>query len=159
MADRESELELAAHGINLAVRDIEGIRTGLHICRGHRARMHVSHGGYEPIIRSLALMNVDIFAMEFAAADAGSMDVLRSFPEDRILGLGVIDVLSEEVDVPELLVRRVKNAARYVDRGRISLNPDCGFAPSSENPIPMREAARKLAAVAQAAQLLRDGHG
>jgi len=156
MADRERELDLAAHGINMAVQGVEGIRIGMHICRGHRARKHVAHGGYEPIIKSLSRMNVDIFAMEFAAEDAGSLEVLRHFPKDKILGLGVIDVLSEKVDPPELLVERVEHAAQFVGRDRISLNPDCGFAPSSENPIPIGEAAMKLAAVAQAARILRE---
>jgi 5-methyltetrahydropteroyltriglutamate--homocysteine methyltransferase len=159
MADREGELELAAHGINLAVAGIEGVRIGLHICRGHRARRHVAHGGYEPIMAALRLMDVDIIAMEFAAEDTGSLDVLRDFPEDKILGLGVIDVLSERVDPPEVVVDRVERASRYIDRDRISLNPDCGFAPSSENPIPLREAAMKLASVALAARILRDRYG
>ena len=156
MADRERELELAVQGINLAVEGVEGVRIGLHVCRGHRARQHVAHGGYEPIMAALRRMNVQIFALEFAARDTGSFDVLAGFPEDRILGLGVIDVLSEKIDPPALLVERVEKASRFVEWRRISLNPDCGFAPSSENPIPLREACMKLASVAEAARILRE---
>lgn len=156
MADRDRELELAVHGINLAVDGVERVRTALHVCRGHRARKHVAHGGYEPIMAALSRMNVQIVAMEFAAQDTGSLEVLAGFPDDKILGLGVIDVLSEEIDPPSVLVERVNRASKYVDWRRISLNPDCGFAPSSENPIPLREAAMKLASVAQAARILRD---
>ena len=73
MADRDRELELAVHGINMAVARGGRDRVGLHICRGHRARKHVAHGGYEPIMKcAFGLMNVEIFAMEFAAEDAGS---------------------------------------------------------------------------------------
>lgn len=158
MADRDRELELAVHGINLAVAGVEGVRTGLHVCRGHRARQHVAHGGYEPIMGALRKMNVQILAMEFAAEDTGSVDVLRDFPEDKVLGLGVIDVLSDRVDPPGVLVGRVECALKYVDWRRISLNPDCGFAPSSENPIPLREACMKLASVAKAAEMLRIRH-
>jgi 5-methyltetrahydropteroyltriglutamate--homocysteine methyltransferase len=159
MADRDRELELAVRGINRATEGVEGIRIGLHVCRGHRARRHVAHGGFEPIMAALCRMNVHIFAMEFAAEDTGTFDVLKDFPADKILGLGVIDVLSENVDSPEVIVDRVERASRFVDYTRISLNPDCGFAPSSENPIPLREAAMKLASVAQAARILRDRHG
>ena len=38
---------------------------------------------------------------------------------------------------------------------RLSLNPDCGFAPSGTNPIPLDEAYAKLKALGQAAQQLR----
>lgn len=156
MADRERELELAVHGINRAVKGVQGVRIGLHVCRGHRARMHVAHGGFEHIMPALARMNVDVFAMEFAADDTGSMDVLAGFPRDKTLGLGVIDVLTESVDSPRVLVQRVERAMRHVDPSRISLNPDCGFAPSSENPIPLREAVLKLKAVSEAAGILKE---
>jgi 5-methyltetrahydropteroyltriglutamate--homocysteine methyltransferase len=156
MADRDAELELAVYGINRAVEGVTGMRIGVHVCRGHRARKHVAHGGYEPIMASLRKMNVQILAMEFAAEDTGSVDVLSQFPDDKILGLGVIDVLSDRVDPPQVLVGRVERAMQYVDWQRISLNPDCGFAPSSENPIPLREAANKLSSIAQAARILRD---
>jgi 5-methyltetrahydropteroyltriglutamate--homocysteine methyltransferase len=101
-------------------------------------------------------MNVDVLALELAADDAGTLDAIQNFPEDKYLGMGVIDVLSREVDEPEKLVDRVNSVQRYVDSSRIILNPDCGFAPASENPISMDEAYLKLKTVARAADMLRD---
>jgi methionine synthase II (cobalamin-independent) len=42
-----------------------------------------------------------------------------------------------------------------VPKGRICLNPDCGFAPSYDNPITLDEAYSKLRSVSEAAKILR----
>ena len=48
---------------------------------------------------------------------------------------------------------------RHVDRSRIALHPDCGFAPSVQNPMDLDEAYLKLKAMAEAAVQLRDKYG
>lgn len=40
-----------------------------------------------------------------------------------------------------------------------SLHPDCGFAPSVQNPVDLEEAAAKLGVVCDAAALLRAKYG
>jgi methionine synthase II (cobalamin-independent) len=47
----------------------------------------------------------------------------------------------------------------YVSIERISLNPDCGFAPSSTNPMDLDEAYLKLSAMCRGASLLREQYG
>lgn len=156
MADRERELALAVHGINCAVEGVKNVRTGIHVCRGHRSRKHVAQGSFEPIFTALGKMNLDIFALEFASEPISEINVLRNFPEDKILGLGAIDVLSEQIDSTDRIVIRVEESMKFIDKERISLNPDCGFAPSSENPITLREAALKLKRLSEAASILRN---
>jgi 5-methyltetrahydropteroyltriglutamate--homocysteine methyltransferase len=155
MADRERELEMATAGLNRAVEGVSGITTALHVCRGHRARMHVAHGGFEPLAPFLFKTRVNILALELAADDAGTAEALRGFPEDKVLGMGVIDVLRREVDPPETLAARVRDMKRFVPGERITLNPDCGFAPSYDNPVTLDEAYAKLKSVSAAAELLR----
>jgi methionine synthase II (cobalamin-independent) len=48
---------------------------------------------------------------------------------------------------------------RYVDPTRIVLHPDCGFAPSIQNPMDLDEAYEKLRVMTQAAARLRERHG
>jgi 5-methyltetrahydropteroyltriglutamate--homocysteine methyltransferase len=55
-------------------------------------------------------------------------------------------------------VERVRSALHYVPAERLTLNPDCGFAPSGSNPIPLDEPYAKLKALAQAAQIMRTAH-
>ena len=155
MEDRERELEMATWSLNRVLDGIDGVTTALHVCRGHRARTHVARGGFEPLVPFLYRMKVDILALELATDDAGSADALMEFPENKILGMGVIDVLRREIDAPEILVGRVKSMLRYVDRYRLILNPDCGFAPAHDNPISLDEAYLKLKSVSLAAEQLR----
>ena len=42
---------------------------------------------------------------------------------------------------------------------RITLHPDCGFAPSVQNPMDLDEAYLKLKAMCEAAARLRERHG
>ena len=155
MADRDAELEMAIWGLNRVVEGIENVTTALHVCRGHRARMHAAHGGFEPILPYVYQAQVDILALELAAPDAGSIESLKSFPEDKMLGLGAIDVLSDQIAEPAVIADRAKQALRFVDASRLILNPDCGFAPAHDNPISLDEAYLKLKALSTAAGELR----
>jgi 5-methyltetrahydropteroyltriglutamate--homocysteine methyltransferase len=71
------------------------------------------------------------------------------------LGFGCVDVRCPEIDSVETIVARIRSALRYLPPERLSLNPDCGFAPSGNNPIPLDEPYLKLKALAQAARQLR----
>jgi 5-methyltetrahydropteroyltriglutamate--homocysteine methyltransferase len=155
MADRDREMEMAISSLNRVIAGIDGVTTALHVCRGHRARVHAAHGGFEPLVPYLFRANVDILALELAADDAGTVDAIKDFPEDKTLGMGVIDVLSREVDPPSVLIERVKSVERFIDRERLILNPDCGFAPGYDNPISIDEAYSKLKSVSAAARRLR----
>ena len=87
------------------------------------------------------------------------MAVLRALPEDRLIGLGCIDVRGEQIDTVDLIAARVEEALRHVAPERLSLNPDCGFAPGSAAEIPIDEAYAKLQAEAAAAARLRERYG
>ena len=57
------------------------------------------------------------------------------------------------------VVARAEAAMRHVDAARIVLHPDCGFAPSVQNPMDLDEAYLKLRAMCEAAARLRATHG
>jgi 5-methyltetrahydropteroyltriglutamate--homocysteine methyltransferase len=63
------------------------------------------------------------------------------------------------IDEPVAIVKRVEQAMEHVDKKRITLAPDCGFAPGNAADIPVDEAYLKLRNMARAAQLLRAKHG
>ena len=56
----------------------------------------------------------------------------------------------------ERIVARVERALQRVDAARITLNPDCGFAPGSAANVDIDEVYRKLCAESRAARLLRE---
>ena len=156
-------IEDVDHEIGMSVRSINEVTEGLdnafisvHLCHAHFNRRHSTRGSYDLIIDALERMNVDRFAIELATPDAGGIEILENFPADKILGLGAIDHTDLNVETPELVVQRVEAAMQYVPAERITLNPDCGFAPSSANPMDLDEAYLKLSAMCQAAQILKD---
>jgi 5-methyltetrahydropteroyltriglutamate--homocysteine methyltransferase len=134
----------------------EDMPTSLHLCHGHFKRQRATSGGYDPIIDALGRLRVDRLAMELAAPESQGLDVLERFPDDKILGLGVIDHCDPRVETPEDVVARAEAALRYVPAERLTLNPDCGFAPGSQNPVDLDEAYLKLTALCRGAELLRE---
>lgn len=158
-ADPDAEVARAIDDLNRVVAGIDGIETALHVCRGNRARTVYANGDYEPIMPWLLEADVDQLAMEFAVTQAGDVSVFGQYPTDKQIGLGVVDVRGEVVDKPELIVARVEKALEYLQPRQITLNPDCGFAPTSTNPISLEEAYQKLQAMTQAARILRERYG
>ena len=122
---------------------------------GNRARTVYASGDYEPIMPYLLDADVDQLAMEFAVSQAGDISIFGQFPTEKEIGLGVVDVRGEIADTPALIVERVEKALKFLKPEQITLNPDCGFAPTSTNPISLEEAYQKLMAMSQAAEILR----
>jgi 5-methyltetrahydropteroyltriglutamate--homocysteine methyltransferase len=158
-ADVDGELELGVASASRLARALraKGAYVVLHVCRGNIERRSDARGDFGPIWPALARAEVDELALEFAMPDAGSMEVLARLPARLRLGLGCLDVRCPEPETPETIIGRVQKALQYVPAERIGLNPDCGFAPSGNNPLPLDEAYVKLKALGQAALALRGG--
>ncbi len=157
-ADPDAEMARAIDDLNRVVAGVDGIKTALHVCRGNRARTVYANGDYEPIMPHLLQAEVDQLAMEFAVSEAGDVAIFNAFPTDKEIGLGVVDVRGEMVDTPAIIVERVEKALKFLAPEQITLNPDCGFAPTSTNPISLEEAYQKLRAMTEAAEILRGRH-
>ena len=153
--DPDAEIERAIDDLNRVLAGIDGVKTALHVCRGNRARTVYASGDYEPIMPHLLRADVDQLAMEFAVSQAGDVAIFERFPTDKEIGLGVVDVRAEIADTPAVIVERVEKALRVLKPEQITLNPDCGFAPTSTNPISLEEAYQKLTAMSDAARILR----
>jgi 5-methyltetrahydropteroyltriglutamate--homocysteine methyltransferase len=155
--DPNGEADYCVDMLNRIVDGVEGIKTALHLCRRNKGRAGwVGEGGYTPILPSLARLEFDMLMLEFAMPAAGDKAVLAELPERFDIGLGCVDCRGAEIDTPETIVGRVKQAMEYVAPERITIHPDCGFAPGSAADIPIDEAYLKLRSEAQAARMLRD---
>jgi 5-methyltetrahydropteroyltriglutamate--homocysteine methyltransferase len=93
--------------------------------------------------------------MEFTAPQAGDMAVFRELREDFEIGLGCVDVTPGRVDSAQTIADRVRKALQYLAKERITLNPDCGFAPGSGAVVSLDEAYGKLCHEVEAARILR----
>lgn len=158
-ADLEAAADLSVQTINHVLEGLDTESVSVHLCHAHGEPYRMPPGSGELITRSVQRMRVQRFAMEFNSPAAQKMQSLKDFPEDKCLGLGVIDPADSRVETPELVVMRAENAMRFIDMERLTLNPDCGFATTAGNSRSLDSAYLKLSAMCRGAQLLRDAYG
>jgi 5-methyltetrahydropteroyltriglutamate--homocysteine methyltransferase len=147
--------------VNQVVDGFDNIKLAVHLCRraGARARGEATHaGGYTPILGQLNRLKVNHLTMEFTTPAAGDMAVFKDLREDLEIGLGCVSCDPGQIDSAGEIVARVETALQYLNPTRITLNPDCGFAPGSAAKVSLVEVATKLKNEVEAAHRLRDKH-
>lgn len=157
-SDPTDELELAVRLMNETVDGIDGVRFGVHVCRGNWSRKEnvLLHGNYGPLLPWLMRMKVHQLVLEMATPRAGEIEVFKEYRNEKELGLGVCNPRTDEIEPPERIVRRVKEVLRYFDPDKIYLNPDCGFGTFAERCVNTESAAyHKLQSISRAAEILR----
>jgi 5-methyltetrahydropteroyltriglutamate--homocysteine methyltransferase len=152
--DPTEELELAVELINRVVDGFDGIRIGLHVCRGNWSvdESTLLRGSYQPLRSHLERMKVKQLVLEYATERAGD---LLPFAEKE-LGLGVVNPRIPEIESAEVIRRSVERALALYGAERLFINPDCGFASFSNRPVNAPEIAfRKLRAMVDAASTFK----
>jgi 5-methyltetrahydropteroyltriglutamate--homocysteine methyltransferase len=155
-SDPEAEMARAVDWINRIVEGVSGVTRAVHLCRRNWGRRGWgAAGGYEAILHEVQRLQVDQLLLEFAIPVAGDVAILAELPPGVRVGLGCVDVRFPEIDTEEQIAARVEQALAHVAPERITLNPDCGFAPGKDHEIPLEEAYAKLKNLAGAARRLR----
>jgi 5-methyltetrahydropteroyltriglutamate--homocysteine methyltransferase len=157
--DADRAADFAVDMDNQVVAGFDDVRLAVHLCRraGARARGEAQHqGGYDPIMPQLRRLDVGHITMEFTTPGVGEMSVFRELPEDVEIGLGCVSCLPGEIDSVETIVARVEQALEHVAPERITLNPECGFAPGSAAKVSVDEVYTKLKNEVEAAKILRE---
>jgi 5-methyltetrahydropteroyltriglutamate--homocysteine methyltransferase len=154
----EHELGFARELINQVVDGVPLERTAIHICRGNWTRDESAalSGDYRPLVPTLQALKVGNYLLELCTPRAGEIEALKELPQDRRIGIGVVNPKTEIVEPVEEIVAKAKRAADLFGADRIFLNPDCGFATFADNPVcSSRLAEAKLSALARAAEILK----
>jgi 5-methyltetrahydropteroyltriglutamate--homocysteine methyltransferase len=157
--DPDKAAGFAVDMTNEVVDGMSGVKLAVHLCRraGARARGEARfRGGYGPILPHLNRLKVHHLTLEFTAPEAGDLAVLRDLREDLEVGLGCVGTEPGRVDTVAEIVGRVEAALTHLAAGRITLNPDCGFAPGSAAVVSLDEVYQKLKNETAAAKVLRD---
>lgn len=152
--DPAEELEFAVSLINRVLEGAEGVRTGLHICRGNWSQDESTllRGSYEPLAPYLERIKVQQLVLEYATERAGDLIPF----EGKELGLGVVNPRTVRIESPEEIQTSIRQALAYFPPDRLFLNPDCGFGTFSHRPVNSAEVAfQKLRAITEAAQSIR----
>lgn len=160
--DADKAADFAVDMTNHVVTGIKDVKLAVHLCRRAGARVRGEaqfRGGYDPILPQLNRLKVHHLTMEFTAPGAGDMSVFRQLREDLEIGLGCVSCHPGEIDSAQTIVDRVEMALKHLPADRITLNPDCGFAPGSAAVVSIDEVYQKLKNEVEAAEILRERHG
>jgi 5-methyltetrahydropteroyltriglutamate--homocysteine methyltransferase len=129
------------------------ITFGFHLCRGNQDSRWLVSGAYDaiagPIFSSIRAQRL---LLEYDDERSGSFEALALVPEDKLVVLGLVTTKTDRIETGEELERRVDEAARFIDRERLALGPQCGFATSVVgNRITVEDERRKLELIAATA--------
>jgi len=152
--DPAEELAFATSLINRVVDGFEGLRIGVHVCRGNWSRDETTllSGGYQALKPHLDQLNVTQLVLEYATDRAGG---IMAFP-GKELGLGVVNPRTDAIEPVESIRSAVEQALRFYPSSSVFLNPDCGFGTFSNRPMNSEAvAAAKVSAMVTAARELR----
>jgi 5-methyltetrahydropteroyltriglutamate--homocysteine methyltransferase len=126
--------EIYADMINAAMSDIPSDMTiSMHLCRGNFRSTFVASGGYEPVAEVLFdTIKVHGYFMEYDSERAGGFEPLRFVPKGKTVVLGLVTTKSGQLESRDMLLRRIEEAAKFVDIEQLALSPQCGFASTEE---------------------------
>ncbi len=141
--------------INAAMSDIPPDMTiTMHLCRGNFRSSFVGTGGYEPVAEILFnTIAVHGYFMEYDTERAGGFEPLRFVPKGKTVVLGLVTSKTGRLESREDLLRRIDQAAKFVDIDQLCLSPQCGFASTEEgNVLAEDEQWAKLAMIVELAE-------
>lgn len=141
---------------------VDGVRTGLHVCRGNWSRQEevLLTGDYRALLPAFEAIRVRQFVLEYATPRAGELRVVGEALNDRELGLGCVNPRTAEAEDPASIVARAEEALRFYRPEQIWLNPDCGFGCFASRCVNEEaHAVAKLRSMVAAARELRERHG
>jgi 5-methyltetrahydropteroyltriglutamate--homocysteine methyltransferase len=126
--------EVYAAMINASMSDIPSDMTiSMHLCRGNFRSTFVASGGYEPVADILFnTIKVHGYFMEYDTDRAGGFEPLRFVPKGKTVVLGLVTTKSGQLESRDTLLRRIEEAAKFVDIDQLALSPQCGFASTEE---------------------------
>jgi 5-methyltetrahydropteroyltriglutamate--homocysteine methyltransferase len=150
-ADGADAGELVALYVDAIAEAVAGaaanMAVGVHMCRGNFKGKYLAEGGYDSIAKALFnVPGVTHFLLEFDTARAGDFAPLRYMATDKGVVLGLISSKVAALETLDDLLARIDQAARFVDRDRLAVSPQCGFASTAAgNPVDDAAQRAKLA--------------
>jgi 5-methyltetrahydropteroyltriglutamate--homocysteine methyltransferase len=136
----------------------ESLRIGMHLCRGNRGGHWHAEGSYNAVAERLFNnLGIEFYFLEYDSPRAGDFTPLRYVPRDKRVVLGLVSTKTPVVENKDELKRRIDGAARFVDRDRLAVSPQCGFASSEAgNPVTPAVQEAKLRLVVELAREVWD---
>lgn len=134
---------------------VEGVdaKIAWHFCYGNAWGNRLADlypAGYEAVLPHFYDVPVDQFVMDFANREMVDIAALKGLPEDKEVGIGVVDIRTTMVEAPEQIAERIRKVLDVVPPERVYLTTDCGMKPLARTVAKM-----KLHALSRAAEIVR----
>lgn len=125
-----------------------------HVCRGNYRSTWASSGAYDTVADVLfGEENVEGYYLEFDTERAGGFESLSKVSGDKVVVLGLFSSKLPELEDKEEIKARIEEAAKYIDKDRLCISPQCGFASTEEgNNLTEKEQWDKLQLVKEVAE-------
>lgn len=132
-------VKLCEDAVKLINQELKGLPDDLtittHICRGNFKSTYLFSGSYDVIAKYLGQLNYDGFFLEYDNKRSGGFEPLKDIynnrPNIRIV-LGLITSKFPELENPDDVKTRIKEASQYVPLDKLALSTQCGFASTEE---------------------------
>ncbi len=126
LAGYPQDVELAIEAVNIVTENIDAA-WALHVCYGNRYARPAWEGHYDFLFPTVLEANVDQLVLEFARKGYDDLELFRRYKWEGGLGLGVIDVKTEDVEPAEVVASRIRRALEFIPADQLIINPDCGL--------------------------------
>jgi len=143
------DLPWGVRAINALVDGVDA-RLSLHVCYGNRYGKPSWEGSYRYLFPAVREARIHQITLEFARRGSEDLKLFKEFEAPFTLGLGVIDVKTQEIEPPALVADRIRRALEIVPAERLVINPDCGCVH-----LPRDVAFNKLAAMVEGTKMVR----
>jgi 5-methyltetrahydropteroyltriglutamate--homocysteine methyltransferase len=134
---------------NRLVRGVNA-KIALHVCYGNYQLKRLFTGEYAELFPALLDVHAHQISMEFAVSNGEGLDLFQKYPTDKEIVVGVVDVKSSDVETPDVVARRIRQALESIPAERLVLSPDCGM-----KFMPRSRAFGKLQAMVEGARIVR----
>ena len=125
-----AERYIAINNEVIAYGHMLGLKVYTHNCRGNYASRHFGEGTYDSIANLfLEKQNYDRFYLEWDDDRAGSLQSLKALKDkDCDIVLGFLSSKTAGLDDEERALKLLEEASQIIDKDRLYLSHQCGFA-------------------------------
>ncbi len=120
-------------------------RIGVHTCPGgDQDSTHSADVPYRELIPLLMQLDLGLFYFQMASEE-NPQEALRLIADNlkpsQKAFIGVINVINEEVESPEVVAERVLHAAEFIPVSQLGTTDDCGYSPFGDDVVTARTTA------------------
>jgi len=101
----------------------------VHVCRGNAGNAWAVGGSYTRIAEAIfPKLACDEMLLEYDDERSGDFMPLKLMPKQRKVVLGLVTTKHGTMEKPDVLRRRIDEAARFLPMENLAISPQCGFA-------------------------------